>query len=104
MADGGGNRWNHDSGGETRHLPSWFRFCSVRHNEIRGLVRFKLGSVQAWSNSVKPESTRVSWSNPSQRQSTVGSTDGQRQSTKDPECLSCTLASSHSWNDITESR
>ncbi|KAM0035546.1 hypothetical protein Hdeb2414_s0015g00447661 [Helianthus debilis subsp. tardiflorus] len=25
------------------------------------------------------------------------------QSTRDPECHSCTLASSHSWNDITES-
>ncbi|KAJ0878871.1 hypothetical protein HanRHA438_Chr10g0444811 [Helianthus annuus] len=59
---------------------------------------------QRWSTQSTAGQTRSTQSTWSTRVNRTDFGSGQTQPTRVLECFSCTLASSHSWNHITESR
>ncbi|KAF5790941.1 hypothetical protein HanRHA438_Chr09g0400541 [Helianthus annuus] len=73
-----------------------FRFNSQTGFGSRS-IKLRSGSTRSATQST-PESTRSTASQPSQNGQTWSTVVSQ-----DPECRNCTLASSCSWNDITQS-
>ncbi|KAM0064357.1 hypothetical protein Hdeb2414_s0003g00102051 [Helianthus debilis subsp. tardiflorus] len=85
----------HSNQSTTVNWPALVRVRFVSVSEYA--VWFSLsGSVSGLGQN---RSTKVKWVNTGQRNQPV-----RRSQLKDPEYYRCTLATSHSWNDTTESR
>ncbi|KAF5779915.1 hypothetical protein HanRHA438_Chr12g0576431 [Helianthus annuus] len=92
-----------DSGSKLRSVPG-------SHQRVRVTVSVRSTTFNRWfdwfGSTEVNGSARVKVQSVGQTLASVNGSQhsGHTRSTQDPECLSCTLASSHSWNDITESR